>query len=213
MKAIAKIFTFIAFSILTFSSFKDCQAQGAFESVKIGRQEWMVDNLNVNRFRNGDAIPEAKTNEEWRKAGEEGRPAWCYYGNDPTNGKKIGKLYNWYAVVDKRGLAPKGWHIPSEEEFNRLMNSVRFRSRALKAVGQGSGDESGTNSSGFSAILGGMRDESGNFSYINHFTAFWSLISNNNVDIIRLNIYDSAREIDLANTPAAWGLSVRCVRH
>lgn len=73
------------------------------EEVKIGDQIWMTRNLNVDKFCNGDPIPETKTNEEWIKAGENGKPAWCYYDNDPANGEKYGKLYNWYAVNDPRG--------------------------------------------------------------------------------------------------------------
>jgi len=83
-------------------------------TVNIGTQTWMAKNLNVSIFANGDPIPEVKTNEEWKKAAEEKKPAWCYYENDPANGAIYGKLYNWYAVSDPRGLAPKGWHIPIE---------------------------------------------------------------------------------------------------
>jgi uncharacterized protein (TIGR02145 family) len=93
---------------------------GSYKSVKIGTQTWMAENLNVSTFRNGDPIPEAKTDEEWKKAGKEGKPAWCYYDNDPKNGAKYGKLYNWYAVIDPRGLAPAGWHIPSDAEWTTL---------------------------------------------------------------------------------------------
>jgi len=80
----------------------------------------MTENLNVATFRNGDPIPEAKTNEEWKKAGENKQPAWCYYDNDPKNGAKYGKLYNWYAVSDPRGLAPNGWHVPTDAEWTIL---------------------------------------------------------------------------------------------
>jgi len=90
------------------------------KSVQIGTQTWMVENLNVSTFRNGDPIPQAKTNEEWSKAAESEQPAWCYYDNDPKNGGKYGKLYNWYAVNDPRGLAPAGWHVPSKVEFEHL---------------------------------------------------------------------------------------------
>jgi uncharacterized protein (TIGR02145 family) len=93
---------------------------GSYKSVKIGTQTWMTENLNVSTFRNGDPIPEVKTNEEWKKAGENKQPAWCYYDNDPKNGAKYGKLYNWYAVNDPRGLAPAGWHIPTDEEWTTL---------------------------------------------------------------------------------------------
>jgi uncharacterized protein (TIGR02145 family) len=93
---------------------------GSYKSVKIGTQTWMAENLNVSTFRNGDLIPEAKTKEEWEKAGKEGKPAWCYYDNDPKNGAKYGKLYNWYAVNDHRGLAPAGWHVPTDTEWTTL---------------------------------------------------------------------------------------------
>ena len=93
---------------------------GANKSVKIGTQTWTTENLNVSTFRNGDPIMEAKTNEEWENAGKNKQPAWCYYENDPKNGAKYGKLYNWYAVNDPRGLAPAGWHVPSDAEWTIL---------------------------------------------------------------------------------------------
>lgn len=88
--------------------------------VTIGNQVWMIKNLNVDKFSNGDPILLAKTDEEWEKAGENGQPAWCYYENDPANGEKYGKLYNWFAVNDTRGLAPAGWHIPGDAEWETL---------------------------------------------------------------------------------------------
>ena len=96
--------------------------QAQLKYVTIGTQVWMTNNLNVATFRNGDAIPEAKTDEEWRNAGENQQPAWCYYKNDPVNGAKYGKLYNWYAVNDNRGIAPQGWHVSSYEEWSVLEN-------------------------------------------------------------------------------------------
>lgn len=93
---------------------------GPYKTVTIGTQVWMKENLNVSTFRNGDPIPEAKTDEEWERAGEEGKPAWCYYNNDPKNGTKYGKLYNWYAVNDPRGLAPSGYHVPTNEEWKMI---------------------------------------------------------------------------------------------
>jgi uncharacterized protein (TIGR02145 family) len=95
--------------ILTISNFAIAQTPN---EVQIGTQIWMTKNLDVSKFRNGDPIPEAKTDEEWVKAGENKQPAWCYYENNPANGAKYGKLYNWYAVSDARGLAPVGYHIP-----------------------------------------------------------------------------------------------------
>jgi uncharacterized protein (TIGR02145 family) len=97
---------------------------GSIKSVKIGTQIWMAENLYVSTFRNGDPIPEAKTNEEWKQAGINKQPAWCYYENDLKNGAKYGKLYNWYAVNDSRGLAPAGWHIPTDEEWIVIQNTL-----------------------------------------------------------------------------------------
>jgi Fibrobacter succinogenes major domain (Fib_succ_major)/WG containing repeat len=78
---------------------------------------WMTGNLNVSHFANGDAIPEAKTIQEWEMAGLNGKPAWSYYNNDPQNGATYGKLYNWYAVSDSRGLAPAGYRIPDAGDW------------------------------------------------------------------------------------------------
>jgi uncharacterized protein (TIGR02145 family) len=93
---------------------------GPYKTVTIGTQVWMKENLNVSSFRNGDPIPEAKTAKEWQAAGEAKQPVWCYYDNDPKNGVKYGKLYNWYAVNDSRGLAPSGYHVPTDLEWTVL---------------------------------------------------------------------------------------------
>ena len=106
-----KIATLLFITIVSISSF------GFSQSVTIGTQIWTALNLDVATFRNGDAIPEAKTDEEWKAAGKNKKAAWCYYENDTLNGTKYGKLYNWYAVNDVRGLAPAGWHVPTHEEW------------------------------------------------------------------------------------------------
>jgi uncharacterized protein (TIGR02145 family) len=147
----------------------------------IGKHEWTTKNLNVDKFRNGDPIPEAKTNEEWKKAGENGLPAWCYYNNNLDNGKRYGKLYNGYAVSDPRGLAPKGWHIPSDKEWTELtdfLGGLRDAGKRMKNTdswfedGRGSGN--GNNQSGFSGFPGGFRDNAGNFHYVGQCGNWWS---------------------------------------
>ena len=90
------------------------------QEIKIGTQTWSTKNLDVSKFRNGEAIPLAKTNAEWELAGQNQQPAWCYYENKGENGTKYGKLYNWFAVMDARGLAPNGYHIPSDAEWTIL---------------------------------------------------------------------------------------------
>ena len=112
---------FIASIFFTTILFSACGRK----ETKIGMQTWATKNLDVSSFRNGDAIPEAKTREDWIKAGEEGKPAWCYYEYDPTNGQKYGKLYNWYAVNDPKGLAPNGWHVSSSLEWVAMNNYLK----------------------------------------------------------------------------------------
>jgi len=112
------------------------------QTVTIGTQVWMTKNLDVATFRNGDPIPQAKTDEEWEKSGENQQPAWCYIDSDPANGAKYGKLYNWYAVNDSRGLAPEGYHIPSDTEWTQLDDFLA--SEAGKKMKSTSGWESYT---------------------------------------------------------------------
>lgn len=90
------------------------------QTVALGGRQWLTEDLDVDRFRNGDAIPQAATDDEWRRAGATKQPAWCFFGNDP----KKGRLYNWWAVNDPRGLAPVGSHVPSDAEWKALVDAV-----------------------------------------------------------------------------------------
>jgi len=153
-------------------------------SVTIGSQEWQAENLNVDRFRNGDPIPEVRTKEEWEAAGNRGEPAWCYYDNDPENGKIYGKLYNWYAINDARGLAPDGWHIPADYELIALTNYLGGKKVAggkMKSIGTTYWEEpnnGASNESGFSVLPGGYRDYNGSFYKISFNAFFWSTTEN-----------------------------------
>jgi len=98
--------------------------QVLFDTVNIGNQDWKVKNLDVAYFQSGDALPEAQSDEEWERAGENNEPAWCHYENKPENGIKYGKLYNWFAVNDIRGLCPSGWHVPTDKEWDELINYI-----------------------------------------------------------------------------------------
>jgi len=129
-------------------------------SVKICNQTWMLKNLDTDKYRNGDPIPQVTDRTAWAnlKTG-----AWCYFQNDPANGAVYGKLYNWYAVNDPRGLAPAGWHIPTTNEYSTLANCLGgglVAGDKLKASGTtlwGLGNTTATNSSGFTALPGGFR--------------------------------------------------------
>ena len=105
-------------------SFLDKRNNKNYKTVVIGNQTWLAENLNVTKFRNGDPIPQVMTDEEWEKAGKEGKPAWCYYDGAKSNLKKYGVLYNFHAVSDPRGIAPEGWHVPSKEEWQSLIKEL-----------------------------------------------------------------------------------------
>ena len=132
----------------------------------------MTRNLDVERFRNGDLIPHAESNEEWKVAGENGQPAWCYYDNDPENGKKYGKLYNWFTVNDPRGLAPEGWHITYQKEWNILVEFLGgYEIPGLKMKSMNDWEEEGFDiinghiyiTSGLNVLPGGCHFYNGSF--------------------------------------------------
>src|SRR5665213_2175099 len=151
-----------------------------YKTVKIGAQEWMAENLDMAHFRNDDPIPNAITAEEWTKAGEEGSPAWCYYDNDPVNGKKYGKLYNWFAVNDARGLAPEGWYVPSYPEWAKITNYLGGENVAdskMKSTEGWTSNGNGTNESGFAGLPGGNRYNDGMFLLINNNGDWWSTLT------------------------------------
>ena len=154
------------------------------DEVTIGKQVWMTKNLNVDKFRNGDPIPEAKTEGEWKAYNQAGEAAWCYYENDPKNGAKYGKLYNWYAVNDPRGLAPKGWHIPTDAEWTELtdyLGGVEKAGAKMKSKEGWYKNGNGTNSSGFSGLPGGLRSSYGAFDVIGYYGYWWSSTEFNTV--------------------------------
>jgi uncharacterized protein (TIGR02145 family) len=183
MKKVSLILSAVVMTAMMLSS---CGG-GASTEVTIGKQVWMSENLNVDKFRNGDPILEAKTDEEWGTAYENQQPAWCYYNNDPANGEKYGKLYNWYAVNDKRGLAPFGYHIPSDEEWTTLEDFLGKTDAGKKMKSTSGWKENGnsSNESGFSGLPGGGRYGDGTFGDIGKYGSWWSSSEN--------------------DTPSAWG--------
>jgi uncharacterized protein (TIGR02145 family) len=189
MKKVSLILNCVLISIMTFTSCQESPSNGeaassegvATKEEAIIKQVWMTENLNVDKFRNGESIPEAKTEEEWNQAGQSKQPAWCYYNNDSNNGATFGKIYNWYAVSDPRGLAPEGWKIPTDEEWGQWLNTlgdnsgVKMKSAAMWAENTGFGESgNGTNDSGFSGLPGGVRSYDGKFSQISEVGRWWS---------------------------------------
>jgi uncharacterized protein (TIGR02145 family) len=145
--------------------------------VKIGNQIWHSKNLDISEFRNGDSIPQAKTDIEWESAEKNKQAAWCYYNFNPMNGDKYGKLYNWYAINDTRGLAPEGWHIPSASEWEELIIELGGADKAGKKImspQDSVGISNVTNLSGFSAHPGGYRGLFLGFQDIDRRACWWS---------------------------------------
>jgi len=202
------------FTLLTKVKFfnKDIDLLSSLGKVKIGHQEWSTENLNVDHFRNGDIIPEVKSDEDWGKAGDLRQPAWCYYENNPENGKKYGKLYNWNAVNDRRGLAPNGWHIPSEKEWRILIERVIKDGNALKEINHESTNGFDTYNSGFSARFAGYRHYHGWFIDLGNRTNFWSSTENRPHYAANLTLISWDGFISLFSDHVRFGYSVRCIK-
>jgi len=198
-----------------------------YESVRIGNQEWMTRNLDVERFRNGDLIPYIESDEECEKAIENCHPAWCYYYNNPDNGKKYGKLYNWHAVNDPRGLAPKGWHIPSDYEWDSqsefLGDDEVFKLKAaegwIELANENNEDQNGNgdNSTGFNALPGGYRRVDGSFLNVKYGAFFWSNTRIESNLACDSDTYDDDCNVVLGRIytychDKSVGASVRCLR-
>ena len=185
----------------------------ALRSVTIGRQVWMTENLAVSRYRNGDEVPQVQDPSAWNrlKTG-----AWCWYANDSGNGVTYGKLYNWYAVNDSRGLAPEEWHIPSDAEWQQLVeatggekaSATKLKSTVLWKEPLVAAD----NSSGFTAIPGGYRSSNGSFSLLGSNGSFWTSTENNGYSAWYRQMYNSYSAVYRVSSSKTIGLSVRCVK-
>ncbi len=174
---------FLAFGLLLILSPKTALSQivdidgNEYKTVIINNQNWMSENLNVSHFSNGDIIPQVQDLNKWNRLKT---PAWCYYENNSGEGKTYGKLYNWYAITDPRGLAPQGWYIPSENEFKLLsdylggdvVSGLKLKSSTGWKSYFGS-NGNGDNQSGFNGIAAGHTSIMGcvNLYYM---TGFWS---------------------------------------
>lgn len=184
-----------------------------FEEVRVGKQVWMAENLNVDKFRNGDPIPHAKTDEEWETARKEGKSAWCYYDNDPAKGEKYGKLYNFYAVNDKRKLAPAGWHLPSEEDWNELIDFLGEKAGVkIKSTTGWKDNGNGTNESNYSGLPAGYRGEYGEFNSIGSKAKWWWSTENIMSDPRNSGLRSSNDNVINKLGYDGEGLSVRCLK-
>ncbi len=191
-----------------------------FMLITIGTQTWTKENLDVTTYKNGDLIPQVQDTSAWANLST---GAWCYYENNTANGTTYGKLYNWYAVNDPRGLAPKGYHIPTDAEWTTLttyLGGLSVAGTKMKSTTSWEdfifngwpNNGNGTNTSGFTGLPGGFRFENGNFASIGgigdwwsssafNTTSAWGLFLSNNDGVVHRNPYDKH-----------LGFSVRCLR-
>jgi uncharacterized protein (TIGR02145 family) len=202
------------------------------DEIKICDQVWMTKNLDVDHYRNGDPIPQAAGYGEWVNTTS---GAWCYFENDPANGKIYGKLYNLAAVNDPRGLAPEGWHVATDEEWKELENCLKAndeywcnniseyigKSLASNDLWKSSGktctignDLSANNATGFAARPGGYRNcNYGYFYQIGAAGHWWaSTKSSSSFHTYRVLSYEFSNLIIMFSDNTKLGLSVRCVR-
>jgi uncharacterized protein (TIGR02145 family) len=146
-----------------------------YKTIKIGNQIWMQDNLRVSRFKNGIEIPYIIDGRTW---GELVGPAWSYYSNETTFNLTYGKIYNGFALQSNNGICPDGWRVPSQNDFNELITFLGGYAVAggkIKVLGT----TGATNSSGFSALLGGNRyvygsEEGGRFEALGYYGFIWT---------------------------------------
>lgn len=183
-----------------------------YDSVQIGNRFWLNSNIKVTHFRNGDPIPEAKTALEWIEASEQGKPAYCYYDNNPFNALLYGKLYNWHAITDPRGLAPLGWHIPTDEELIQLGNDVNNDGGSIKSNSGWQNGANGTNTSRFYALPGGFRSYNGAFSFIEYFGYWWSSTASNNENAWGRYLNSEGNYVFRYTYKKGCGLAVRCIK-
>ena len=206
-----------------------------YNTLTIGNQVWMAENLRTTKYNDGSAIPLVTVKEEWKALTT---PGYCYY-NNTTNAdsiKKYGALYNWYAV-DKKKLAPTGWHVPTDAEWNTLKkyliaNGYNWdgtttgnkigKSMAAKtdwievgnlvAIGAIGNDLTKNNKSGFSAFPGANRTSNGHFAGIGNHSSWWSATEDDASTAYKHNLPCFGSDLMRLSLNKGYGNSVRLVR-
>lgn len=199
-----------------------------YHSVTIGTQVWMVENLKVTHYRNGDPITNVTDNYQWFNLST---PAYCDYENTLANSIIYGRIYNYFAVEDSRKIAPTGWHVPTDEEWTTLTDylinngfgyngsgptiakSMTAKSGWTTSAQAGTvgNDQASNNSSGFSALPGGGRFTSGAFFDAGTEAYWWSSTLNDPLAGLCRSIYSSGTSCGRGFYNKVRGLSVRCI--
>jgi hypothetical protein len=206
---------------------KDCPS---LPDVTIGSQIWKGSSLTVDRYANGDLIPEIQDPTAWSRATT---GAWCYYNNDPQTECVYGRLYNWYAVNDPRGLAPTGYHIPTLAEWTTLMNvcgpvvtnptnptTYSTAAGLLKEAGTAHWNSPNlnngvpaTDSLGFTALGGGRRVNTGVFDQLKAYGHFWTSTEVSNSNAYQIDMNNADKNGNINSQPKKSGMNVRCLKN
>ncbi|MBR9976547.1 MAG: fibrobacter succinogenes major paralogous domain-containing protein [Bacteroidetes bacterium] len=194
-----------------------------YTTVTIGGNEWTAENLRVTRYSNGDEIPRVQDAEEWVKLTT---GAWCYYDNNPENEELYGKLYNWHAVNDERGLAPEGWRVPTNEDWINLVDFAggeRIAGGKLKSTrtapdGHPRWDDpnsGATDEYGFSALPGGLRNGGdGEFLALGGRGYWWSSTLKDAATALHSYSMNNMKYMSYEySISKRTGISVRCVKN
>ncbi len=201
----------ILFAGKSFSQITDADGNN-YKTVSIGGQKWTSENLNTAHYRNGDTIQQVQDPLKWAKLTT---GAWCYYEDSSQIGITYGKLYNWYAVNDPRGLAPEGWHVATYNEWFRLtvfLGGENIAGQKLKGKTGWFNEGNGTDESGFNAVPGGIRDGDGSYYDINKFGCFWSSTESSETTAWYFFLIHNYPDVAKFEGAKERGLSVRLVK-
>ena len=188
----------------------------SYATVQIGTQCWTQSNLWVSKYRNGDNITNITDNTQWSQTNTSSTGAWCNYSNTASNGTTYGKLYNWYAVNDSRGLCPTGWHVPTDAEWTTLttfLGGTSVAGGAMKSTtGWNAPNTGATNSSGFIGLPGGSRGFDYGFGGLGNRAYLWSSSNSGSGYAWGRGLYYLNGGVNRNGYDSRNGFSVRCVR-
>ena len=191
-----------------------------YKTVIIGKQQWMAQNLNTRRFNDGTNITNVIDNKEWYNSSS---PNWCFTNNDSVlpNIYNIGKLYSGNVITSTKNVCPSGWHIPSDSEWDILINYLGgdlLAADKLKEISNNVWDNSvnSSNISLFTALPGGSRQSAGDFTSIGNYAYFWCFNKSSNVignyTIVSVTASTKKYLYPSASKNINIGLSVRCIK-
>lgn len=199
-----------------------------YQTVNIGDQRWMAENLRTTRYRNGDVIPFGLSDNEWENTTSGAYAIYPHTNVDGINTDEemvnaYGKLYNWYAVDDSRGLCPEGWHVPTDAEWTTLTHYLggssvaggKMKSTRTEPDPHPRWDEpniDATNESGFSALPGGNRGSYGSYTTIGDFGYWWSSTEYRTTLAWFRYLYYYDGDVDRDSFNKQNGFSVRCLK-